>query len=106
MIPWATAVSISLKNGLPAGTSLKSGVADTLNERALTYLAADRYDEALTDADAAVAADATVPDYFITRARIQEAAGRRDDAIADFSKALELDPGSKPAATIIRQRVR
>ena len=41
--------------------------------------------------------DATVPDYFLTRAKVQEAKGARDNAIADFSKALELDPASKPA---------
>jgi tetratricopeptide (TPR) repeat protein len=77
--------------------SLKSGDADTLNERARTYLAADRYDEALTDANAAIAAQATIPDYFITRAKVHEARSERDTAIADFSKALELDPGSKQA---------
>ena len=82
---------------LTKALSLPGSKADTLAERAKTHLAADQYDAALADVDAAIADQDNVPDYYALRAKVQEKRGRRDDAIGDFKKTLELDPASKVA---------
>jgi tetratricopeptide (TPR) repeat protein len=71
--------------------------ASILNARAETYLLAGEVDDALADADRAVALKSDVASFYETRGRIRENRGERDMAIADFRRALGLDKQQKGA---------
>lgn len=57
---------------------------------------------ALDDVNQAIAAHATCAAAYDTRGHIYEVLGRRDGAVADFRKALALDP-QNPSAHLARQ---
>lgn len=57
---------------------------------------------ALDDANRAIAANATYAAAYDTRGHIHEALGRLDEAVADFRKALALEP-QNPSAHLTRQ---
>ena len=57
---------------------------------------------ALEDANQAVTADRTYAPAYDTRAHVYEALGHREKAVADFRKALMLDPHN-PLAHMTRE---
>jgi tetratricopeptide (TPR) repeat protein len=62
-------------------------------QRARIYEASGKYEEALTDANRALAlGDARQPLALTVRGSLYVDLNRYDDAVADFSKAIELDP--------------
>lgn len=65
---------------------------EALNNRAWTYYRLGRAREGLPDADAAVRLLAKEAFVWDTRAHIHADLGNRDAAIADFRKALAIDP--------------
>lgn len=65
---------------------------EALNNRAWTYYRLGRNREGLADADAAVRLLAKEAFVWDTRAHIHAALGNRDAAIADYRKALSIDP--------------
>lgn len=68
------------------------GNAEALNNRAWTYYRLGRNREGLPDADTAVRLLGKEAFVWDTRAHIHAALGNRDAAIADFRKALSIDP--------------
>jgi Tfp pilus assembly protein PilF len=57
------------------------------------------------DADQAIALDSKYAPAYDTRAHIYEALGKREQAIADFRKALALDPND-PLVEMTREGLR
>lgn len=72
---------------------------EALNNRAWTYYRLGRNREGLADADAAVRLLAKEAFVWDTRAHIHAALGNRDAAIADFRKALSIDPNFTDSKT-------
>jgi tetratricopeptide (TPR) repeat protein len=73
------------------GESL-GGRADAYNNRAWEYLKSGKAAQGLPDAESALQLRPDVARYLDTRGLIFEALGRREEAIADFRRALSLDP--------------
>lgn len=73
------------------------GHFDEYAGRAMVYLDLERPAEALKDANKAVAMDPTDANAVITRAFVNEKLDRKQDAIADFKKGLQLSPESERA---------
>jgi tetratricopeptide (TPR) repeat protein len=61
---------------------------------ALKHLAAGRLEDALAEADRAIARDPDDPEPVLDRAQVLHAAGRFDEAAAAVLRAMELDRGS------------
>ena len=66
--------------------------ANAYNGRAVAYFKSGDAAIGLSDAMRAVELDSNVANYYDTRAHIYEMLNHKDDAIADYRKALLLDP--------------
>jgi tetratricopeptide (TPR) repeat protein len=79
---------------------------EILDARSRAYLEVDRNDEAVSDAEEAVALEPDNPAYLNNRAWAYREVGRDADALADLNRALSLDPGLEDArlnrATLLR----
>jgi Tfp pilus assembly protein PilF len=73
------------------------------NSRAWTYQLAGRDADALTDANKAIEIDPNDPNAYDTRGTIHVKLGLRDKAIADFRKALQLNPAMQSSAEALRK---
>lgn len=60
--------------------------------RALAYVNLDRFDDALADMSELVRAEPEATNWVFMRAEINERAGQREAAIADYEAVLQLDP--------------
>jgi WD40 repeat protein len=69
---------------------LSPDIPDILNTRAQIYLALERFDEALTDLDKAIAEGIQLPSTYYSRGAIYEKRSQTELAIADYRKTLEL----------------
>lgn len=67
-------------------------IAERYLERALFLYSKERYDEALTDMDDAIAAEPRNAELYATRGFILLRAGYEDEAVTDFDKALRINP--------------
>ena len=65
-----------------------------LHLRGIGYMNLERYDEAIVDISACIERDHDdeMPGYYFERARLYEAIGQPDEAIADYEAFLELNP--------------
>jgi tetratricopeptide (TPR) repeat protein len=70
---------------------LRPRFADALTERGAVWMKKKDYARALTDLDQSIAVQPSVLGYF-ARAQVHETQGKSSLAIADFRKALELQP--------------
>jgi tetratricopeptide (TPR) repeat protein len=61
------------------------------NLRAILHTQRDDSAAALADLEAGIAAAPELPDLYLTRARVYEGLERLPDALADYTRALELD---------------
>ncbi len=75
--------------------SLESDNGEYRNNRAWTLYKSGRLNDALTDANAAVATLDGVAYPWDTRAHIHEALGNRAAALEDYKKAISIDPALK-----------
>ncbi len=66
--------------------------ADALANRSISFKAAGRYDEALADADAAIALDARQADFYFHRGTALRYLGRPAEAAAAYDQTLALNP--------------
>ena len=57
------------------------------------YVEKTQVDKAIADFSRAIAIDARAAPAFFHRAQLHAAAGRKEQAIADFKKVLEMSPG-------------
>ena len=73
-------------------TDRNSTTADLFNCRARALLGAERFSEALDDSQHSLLLWPGVPLALTTSGRVLEALGRRDEAIADFQRALTNAP--------------
>lgn len=60
--------------------------------RALAYANLERFDDALADVTALMQAEPAQAKWALLRGEINEKAGRRDAAIADYEAVLQIDP--------------
>lgn len=67
--------------------------ANALRERGRQHRFAQRYDQALTDVNRALAIRPEYQDAYVTRGWTYSMMGRYADAMADFDRAVELNPG-------------
>jgi tetratricopeptide (TPR) repeat protein len=72
--------------------------------RALIYLNQDETDKALTDLNAGIEADPSLPSLYLQRGRIYANQNRLQDAVTDFGKVIELAP-SVPDGYALRAAV-
>lgn len=72
---------------------LKPDDIQALLNRGTFFLRQKQYDEALADCNRALAIDAARADLIALRGRVNEARGASEMADADFSAAIEMDPG-------------
>ena len=66
--------------------------AEAYNARAWAYFKSGQSAEGLPDAEKSLELRPDNPFFLNTRGQILEALGRREDAIADFQRALSKDP--------------
>lgn len=78
-----------------------------LHLRGVGYMNLARYDEAITDISACIERDhdAEMPGYYFERARLYEAVGRPDAAIADYESFLELNPEANEQTAEVAQKL-
>lgn len=69
--------------------------AEALNNRAWAVFQTGRAADALADANRSIEAVATNGYAYDTRGQILEALGRRDDAIRDYERAIQIDPSQE-----------
>jgi regulator of sirC expression with transglutaminase-like and TPR domain len=65
-------------------------------------LKAEQPSRALRDAERAADLDPQIPEFLETRARVYEALGRVQDAIADYRRVLAADPSAQAAVDGLR----
>ncbi|MBZ0309172.1 MAG: tetratricopeptide repeat protein, partial [Anaerolineae bacterium] len=67
-------------------------LAERYLERALSFYSKDRFDDALTDIDAAIEAEPHNAELYATRGFMLVRTGHEDEAQADLDKALKINP--------------
>src|SRR5689334_83407 len=65
---------------------------DSLLREAEQAFAQDRHDQAIELTDQSIAASPTAPKGYLLRAAIRSADSQWEKSLADFDKAIELDP--------------
>ena len=84
---------------------LRPEAANVYLARASALFQLEDYLAALADVDAAILRDPNSAEAYTQRGRIDAAQGNADQAIADFTQAIALDPCSlMPTATAVRSR--
>jgi tetratricopeptide (TPR) repeat protein len=82
-------------NDYDAAIRVEPRHAEALNDRAWAVFQAGRTAEALADANRSIEAVATNGYAYDTRGQILEKLGRREEAIRDYERALQLDPSQE-----------
>ncbi|XP_015127267.1 sperm-associated antigen 1 [Diachasma alloeum] len=67
------------------------------NNRAITYIKLEKFEEAIRDCDRVLSLDYTNVKALLRRASALESLGRREEALGDYSAALKLEPNNKSA---------
>ncbi len=67
-------------------------LAIALNNRGASYLELERYDDALSDLDEAIAMKSDIAGFYVNRAEAHYGLDQHRQAIADMDQAIALDP--------------
>ena len=85
--------------------TLRPGWSDLLYHRGLLWLAADRPEQALSLLDAFVAQVPDQPRAYQARAEAKVRLGRTDEAVRDYTLAIDLDPDPRPDVYLVRAKL-